>query len=67
MGLWKRNPTKQYEDKETTIRNIYRVLLSRGRIGMIIHLPLDKRWEETRIFLEISDFLIFELSAYGVD
>lgn len=30
------NPTKQYEDKETTVRNIFRVLLSRGRIRLIL-------------------------------
>lgn len=28
---------KTNEDKETTIRNIYRVLLSRGRIGIILY------------------------------
>lgn len=35
-GQWRINPIKQYEDKETTIRNIYRVLFSRGRVGLII-------------------------------
>ena len=38
-GRWYINPTKQYEYKETTIRNIYRVLLSRGRVGCIIYIP----------------------------
>ena len=51
-GHWEVNPTKKYEDKETTLRNIYRVLLSRGRVGLIIFVPNNVGNIETRNFLD---------------
>lgn len=51
-GQWLINPTKQYEDKETTIRNIYRVLFSRGRIGLMLFIPANINSKETRQFFE---------------
>lgn len=49
---WNVRPTKHYEDPDKTIRNIYRVLLSRGRIGLFIFIPKSKGLEETRKFFK---------------
>lgn len=49
---WNVRPTKHYEDPNKTIRNIYRVLLSRGRIGLFIFIPKNKGLEETRKFFK---------------
>ncbi|MCZ8540287.1 DNA/RNA helicase domain-containing protein [Psychrobacillus psychrodurans] len=49
---WQVKPTKHYEDRETTIRNIYRVLLSRGRIGMLLFVPNKKDCIDTLSFLK---------------
>jgi DUF2075 family protein len=49
---WNVWPTKHYENPNKTIRNIYRVLLSRGRIGFFIFIPKSKGLEETRNFFE---------------
>ncbi len=59
-GQWCINPTKQYEDKETTVRNIYRVLLSRGRIGVIIFVPNNIDNIETRNFLDELRIKLFD-------
>lgn len=51
-GRWKLNPIEQYENKETTIRNIYRVLLSRGRIGLILFIPHNMVNSDTQKFFK---------------
>jgi 8-oxo-dGTP diphosphatase len=51
-GRWVVRPTKKYEDPDKTIRNIYRVLLSRGRVGLFIYIPKSKSSEETVKFFE---------------
>lgn len=51
-GRWKVNPIKVYKKPEQTIRNIYRVLLSRGRIGLFIYLPREGNSYETIKFFE---------------
>ncbi|MFB3166566.1 DNA/RNA helicase domain-containing protein [Neobacillus sp. 179-C4.2 HS] len=49
---WVVRPTKKYQDKERTVRNIYRVLLSRGRVGLFIFIPRNKNFENTIKFFE---------------
>ncbi|MBA2937024.1 DUF2075 domain-containing protein [Paenibacillus sp. CGMCC 1.16610] len=51
-GNWVVRPTKKYEDKDRTVRNIYRVLLSRGRLGLFIYIPKNTRFEETKNFFQ---------------
>lgn len=37
-------------------RNVYRVLLTRGRDGMVVFVPADPHMEETFAFLRASGF-----------
>lgn len=53
-GQWIVRPTKEYQDKERTVRNIYRVLLSRGRVGLFIFIPHDQISLETINFFKIN-------------
>lgn len=47
--------SSKFEDIETIMKNIYRVLLSRGRQGMILFIPKDKKFDQTyRFFKEIG-------------
>ncbi len=51
-GQWYIKPTKQYEGKETTVRNIYRFLVFSGRIGLILFVPDNMVKNETPQFFE---------------
>lgn len=51
-GQWNVDLTKSYQNPEQTIRNIYRVLLSRGRIGLFIYLSNEPKCRETVAFFE---------------
>lgn len=51
-GQWYIKPTKQYEDKETTVRNIYRFLVFSGRIGLILFVTDNMVKNETPQFFE---------------
>lgn len=51
-GRWVVRPIKEYEDPDKTIRNIYRVLFSRGRIGLFIYIPKSQELSETINFFE---------------
>lgn len=39
--------SKQYDDYGQVLENVYRVLLSRGRKGLILYIPEDKKLNET--------------------
>jgi hypothetical protein len=49
---WKVRPTKEYHDKDRTVRNIYRVLLSRGRVGLFVLIPKGQATSETIKFFK---------------
>lgn len=50
-GTWSTYINKTYKYEQQMMQNIYRVLLSRGRIGMILFIPEIERNRETIQFL----------------
>lgn len=51
-GQWNVCPIKHYQNPEQTIRNIYRVLLSRGRIGTLLYIPPQDKYLFTKEFFK---------------
>jgi DUF2075 family protein len=54
---WDYHPIRRrypLEDPQEIVRNVYRVLLTRGRDGFIVFVPDDPRFDATAAFLESS-------------
>ncbi|MFE3897194.1 MULTISPECIES: DNA/RNA helicase domain-containing protein [unclassified Priestia] len=53
QGNWKfREKLENFLDKEKIIRNIYRVLLTRGRDSLILYIPKDEKLKDTYKFFK---------------
>lgn len=66
-GMWTTNTNKTYKYEQQTMQNIYRVLLSRGRIGMILFIPEIGRNCETIQFLREIGLKRIDEKGIGYD
>jgi hypothetical protein len=67
---WRYEPIRRryaLEDPQEIVRNVYRVLLTRGRDGFIVYVPDDPRFDETADLLIASGLTTLASEQAAID